>query len=575
MNSAMNRNIYLSVLAAALMCLAGCEDDFETVPLEQNTIDFVFSRTDSLGEAAKLYLNSVYSQMQSGHNRVGGDYLDAATDDAISSSIDNAPDVERLINGAYTASNAIGSEMRWEALYAGIRTASTFVTHIGRVPLKAKAPNGISMNAVWRSEARFIRALHYFDLVKRYGGVPLMGDHVRQLGEDVELPRNTFEECINYIVGECDAIKDSLRVNPVADPEINGHVVTRAAALALKARVLLYAASPLFNGENIDPGNPLTGYTNYDAARWQRAAQAAQDVIALNTFSLLGKFNEVFTAEGNAEVIFFRSNGENTNVESDNGPVGFSGVNLGRGRLSPTQNLVDAFPMKNGLPIADAASGYNPADPYTNRDPRLSLTVLYNGSAWLGSPLQTFEGGRSKPGGLLQQTKTSYYLRKFMGDFAGKDRYENTPHDWIMFRYAEILLNFAEAENEFAGPTPEVYKALTDLRGRAGITAGADNLYGLKASMTKEEMRQAIRTERRIEMAFEEQRYWDIRRWKIADELTAAPFQGLLIINSGGTISYSRVNVFTPAPFTEKRYLYPIPYDEVIENERMVQNPGW
>src|SRR6185436_9055244 len=143
--------------------------------------------------------------------------------------------------------------------------------------------------------------------------------------------------------------------------------------------------------------------------------------------------------KGNPEVIFFRSDGDNTGVENRNGPIGFSGNSQGSGRTSPSQNLVDAFPMIDGRPISTGA--YDPLNPYKNRDPRLDTTILHNNSPWLKTLLETFERGKSKPGGNLQQTKTSYYLRKFMGKFENQTAYANTQHDWIVFRYAEILLN--------------------------------------------------------------------------------------------------------------------------------------
>lgn len=562
----------LPFLIGVLTLASSCESDFEALPVEQYTIDFVFSKTDSLGVNAKSYLNTVYSQLQSGHNRVSGDYLDAATDDAVSSATTTV-DVMRLAAGSYNSASQIASDMRWANYYAGIRSATTFIANIEVVPLKEKLPNGVPMAKVWKSEARFIRAMHYFELLKRYGGVPLMGDHVRQLGEDVELPRNTFEECVNYIVSECEAIKDSLRFYPIASPDVNGHVATKEAALALKARVLLYAASPLYNGGNIDATNPLTGYTNYDANRWERAADAANDFLSQNTyFSLVPDFTNVFITENNSEVIFLRTGDENTGLETANGPVGFPGVNQGSGRTSPSQDLVDAFPMINGKPISDVS--YDPNDPYTNRDPRLNKTVLHNGSQWLNTAIETFEGGRHKPGGPIQQTKTSYYLRKFLGNFETSTNYADTPHDWVFFRYAEILLNYAEAENEFAGPTPEVYKAVTDIRKRAGIQAGGDNLYGLTPGMTPEAMRTVIQNERRIELAFEEHRYWDIRRWKIAEDVFSEPVNGLVIVKSGSTLNFNIVPVLT-ATFNPKRYLYPIIFDEVVKNRNMVQNPEW
>ena len=211
---------------------------------------------------------------------------------------------------------------------------------------------------------------------------------------------------------------------------------------------------------------------------------------------------------------------------------------------------------------------------YQNRDPRLKKTVLHNGATWLNTTLETYQGGTNNPAGATQKTKTSYYLRKFMGAFENEANYYDVRHNWISFRYAEVLLNFAEAQNEYAGPGDDVYQVIKDLRARAGIEAGDDGMYGLNSGMDKEEMRAVIRNERRIELAFEEHRYWDIRRWKIAEDVFNQPVEGLVIINSAGVMIPNFVDVLSTS-FEERQYLYPIPYSEVIKNQNMVQNPGW
>ncbi|PUZ26768.1 Starch-binding associating with outer membrane [Chitinophaga costaii] len=562
----------LICIAGCVLLLAACKKDYEAVPLEKVTIEYVFDKDDSLGTYAEKFLNTVYSDLPSGYNRVGGDILDAASDDAISGLVGTA-NVSQLATGAYSSFAPIADETPWTSCYAGIRTASIFVSNIDVSPVKDKLPNGTSVRYAWKGEARFLRALFYFELLKRYGGIPLMGDTARQLGDDVQIPRSSFADCVQYLVHECDAIKDSLRPNPVQVPEVNSHRATRGAALALKARILLYAASPLFNGQNIDPKNPLTGYTDYDKERWKLAADAARDMINEHTFSLLPNTKDIFITQNNSEVIFFRQGSNTTTIETTNGPVGFAQV--AHGRTNPTQELVDAFPMANGLPITDPNSGYRSDDPYTNRDPRLASSILYNGAQWLNTQLQTFDGGANKPGGTEPGSKTSYYMRKFMGNFENATQYSNTSHDWIILRYTEVLLNFAEAENEYNGPTEEVYQVLKDLRQRAGIAAGDDGMYGLTASASQDVMRQIIHNERRLELAFEEHRFWDIRRWKIAEQVYKNPLHGMQIINDGGSLSYNIIPVFTPAFSSPKMYLYPIPYDEVVKNDNMRQNPGW
>jgi hypothetical protein len=562
----------LIFLAGCMTVIISCRKDYEVIPLEKVTIEYVFDQDDSLGTYANKFLNSIYSKLPGGYNRVGGDLLDAASDDAVSGLVGTSA-VSQLATGAYTSYAAIADESPWNNCYAAIRAASLFVSNIDVSPVKEKLPNGASIRYAWKAEARFIRALFYFELLKRYGGIPLMGDKVRELGDDVQIPRSSFADCVSYIVNECDAIKDSLRPNPIVAPELNSHRATRGAALALKARVLLYAASPLFNGQNIDANNSLTGYNNYDKERWKLAADAARDLINEKTFALLPNFKDVFITQNNSEVIFFRQGGNTTEIESTNGPVGFAAV--ARGRTNPTQELVDAFPTNAGLPLTDPASGYNSNDPYARRDPRLAMSILYNGARWLNTELQTFQGGQHRPGGAEPGTQTSYYMRKFMGNFENATQYSNTSHDWIILRYTEALLNFAEAENESNGPTAEVYQVLKDLRARAGIAAGSNGMYGLKENMTVAEMRNVVRNERRIELAFEEHRFWDIRRWKIAQQVYGKALHGMNIIKEGPALIYNLVEVFKPVFIAPKMYLYPIPYDEVVKNDNMRQNPGW
>ncbi|SKD09989.1 Starch-binding associating with outer membrane [Chitinophaga ginsengisegetis] len=562
----------LIFLAGCMTVVISCRKDYEVIPLEKVTIEYVFDQDDSLGTYANKFLNSIYSKLPGGYNRVGGDLLDAASDDAISGLVGTSA-VSQLATGAYTSYAPIADESPWNNCYAAIRAASLFVSNIDVSPVKEKLPNGASIRYAWKAEARFIRALFYFELLKRYGGIPLMGDKVRELGDDVQIPRSSFSDCVNYIVSECNAIKDSLRPNPVVAPELNSHRATRGAALALKARVLLYAASPLFNGQNIEASNPLTGYNSYDKARWKQAADAARELINERTFALVPNFKDVFITQNNSEVIFFRQGGNTTEIESTNGPVGFAAV--ARGRTNPTQELVDAFPTNAGLPITDPASGYNSNDPYARRDPRLAMSILYNGARWLNTELQTFQGGQHRPGGAEPGTQTSYYMRKFMGNFENATQYSNTSHDWIILRYTEVLLNFAEAENESNGPTAEVYQVLKDLRARAGIAAGSNGMYGLKENMTADEMRNIVRNERRIELAFEEHRFWDIRRWKIAQQMYGKSLHGMNIIKDGPAFNYNVAAVFKPVFIAPKMYLYPIPYDEVVKNDNMRQNPGW
>jgi len=568
------------VIAIGLItAMLSCKKDYEAEPLENVTIEYVFDPNDSLGTNAGNFLNSMYADMfpkSVSRNRIGGNLLDAASDDAIPSNIEEN-DISKLSKGQYSAYERIESEMIWGDCYKNIRAATIFINNIDVVPVNDSKfdplPAGLTVKRAWKAEARFLRALAYFELLKRYGGVTLMGERVLQLGEEVELPRNTYEACVDYIVGEMDAIQDSLLAYPVPSPSRNSHRVTKGAAMALKARVLLYAASPLFNGENIDGANPLTGYTSFNAERWARAAEAAKDIIDLQTYSLVNNVKEIFTRQYNEEIIFFKQWGNNKDIENANGPFGFGTQIGGEGRISPTQEFVDAFPMNTGEPI-DLSGDYDPNNPYTDRDPRLAINVLYNGAKWLSESLQTFEGGRNKPGGTEMQTVTSYYMRKFMGDFEEATQYSEVQRDYVMFRYTEVVLNYIEALNEYSGPSQPIYDQLKALRMRAGILPGDDGNYGIPTTLSKEQMRALIRNERRLELAFEEHRYWDIRRWKIAEELMNVPLHGMQIIQSAGVLTYNPTEVFEPR-FVLGMYFYPIPDSEVLKNTAMKQNPGW
>lgn len=569
--------IMIGLLLLPLLWIA-CER-VETEPKDWIKDELVWDEADRNATLAQWFLNDVYSYLPTGFNRIGGrianssgttqflvgDFLDAASGDAVPSR-NNTP-IENYTNGQVSV--LVNPDPYWGTSYAGIRRATIFLANIDRVPA---TPASIT---AWKAEARFIRAQLYFELLKRYGGIPLLGNRLFTIDDDLALPRNTYAECVNYIVEECNAIKDSLGAEPIAD---NGWGrIPRGAALALKGRVLLYAASPLFNGGGVeaDPNKrALTGYPAYDAGRWQKAIEAAEELIGLNYYALQSNFANVFTAKKNTEVILAKQAANNFSLEANNAPSGYATPALSLGLTSPTQNLVDAFPMINGLSIDNPASGYDPAKPYANRDPRFDASVFYNGKKWLQRDVETFEGGRDKPGGSAIQTKTGYYLRKFMADFTNNTTYTNQSHNFILFRYAEILLNYAEALNE-VGRSEDAIKQIIAIRKRAGIQAGSDARYGVPSDLSQLQLRELIYNERRIELAFEEHRFWDLRRWKIAESVLNGPLYGMKITkNTDGTFSYTRVLVANSV-FQPRFYHMPLPYDETLKNLNLVQNEGW
>lgn len=541
--------IKLLLLYAFMGLFLSCYKN-EKEPLEPLTEEIIFDENDINGYYAERALNHIYGILPQGFNRIDGSFLDAATDDAISSERTN--DIEILGKGLQNP--ALTIDAAFSSNYGGIRKVNLFLSKIDVVPISDAIKN------YWKAEARFLRAMFYFELIKRYGGVPLVGDQILGLNDNIQISQSSFEQCVQYVVSECDAIAPLLKKEPLSAVDIGR--ATQGAALALKSRILLYAASPLHNPSG-------------DEAKWQVAMNAAKAVMDLNYYALLGNFVNLFITRSSTEVILSYQSDRNQDIEKNNAPVGYASNNAGSGMTSPTQELVDAFPMKNGKLITDPTSGYNPANPYADRDPRFNATIFYNGSKWLNRDVETFDGGKDKPGGLIVQTRTGYYLRKFMPDLSTASGYSNQDHNFIIFRYAEILLNYAEAANEL-GQTNIAYTQLTAIRKRAGITAGSDNLYGLKAGMTKAEMREAIRLERRLEFAFEEQRFWDARRWKIAETVFNRMLHGVKIVQTGaGQFSYEVVNAAPVVFIAPRMYFYPFPFSEIQANPALVQNPGW
>ena len=559
---------------------------YEQEPEDWFTSELTFDTLDKNGVIAGFALNNIYTYIPNGFTRVNGDFLDAATDDAVPSRFNT--NVENIAKGAITANSNpeenTGNEMGsyWDNCYYGIRRANIFLKNIDAVPLTNTQTKGYC-----KSEARFLRAYFYWELLKRYGGVPLLGDSIYSLNDNVKIPRSSFAQTVDYIISECDAVKSTMRPDPVADADWGR--VSKGAALALKSRVLLYAASPLYNGGGIESDpvkKALTGYPSADNARWQKVIDACDEFNTIksganNYYGLLSSgtpnsFASVFTSKKSVEIIFAKQSANSTNLEFSQSPVGYLSNNQkSQGLTSPTQDFVDAFPMANGFAINATGSNYSASNPYANRDPRLAVTVFYNGLGWLGRPVQTYEGGFDKPNNMAVsqvQTRTGYYLRKFLGNFTTGTSYSNTSHNFPIFRFAEIVLNKAEALNELN----QVEAAVTEIikvRARAGITAGTPARYGIKVGITQPEMRVLIQNERRIELAFEEHRFWDVRRWKIAPDVYNKVLKGVRITNNT-PLTFQTIDV-SKLTWNNRMYHMPIPFSEIAKNPNLVQNEGW
>ncbi len=558
----MKSNKILSLFIISGIFISSCQK-FETVPNDSINASVVFDQLDKSANFASQARADIYSFLPNGFNRINDVVLDAGTDDAIASRFGNS--IELFSKSGITAST--NPDAQWSRSYSAIRRCNIFLSKIDQVPTDL---NTISR---WKAEVRFIRAFSYFELLKRYGGVPLLGNTVYGLEDNLtNIPRNTFDEVTQYISSECDEVKPLLRTEPEIVAQEFG-TISRGAAYALKSRLLLYAASLLNNPTGI-------------VAKWQVAADEAKALITLagSTYALNPSFTQIFLQRKNNEIILSYQRPNSKDLETQNGPAGFKDPNESNGFVSPSQNLVDAFPMSDGRAIGTSPTlVYNPQNPYINRDPRLAFTVFYNGSMWLNRAVETFEGGLDKPNTIAFQTRTGYYMRKFLGNFETATAYSAPTHNFAIFRYAEILLNYAEAINEAADNTTnrtEAFNQLKALRLRAGIPIGAVAGYqhGLRTNLNQMEMREAVRNERRIEMAFEEQRFWDIRRWKIAESANVGNgfVRGVKITKSQtGTFNYEYVNVDKLTFIAPKMYLYGIPLNDILANPALTQNPGY
>jgi hypothetical protein len=325
--------------------------------------------------------------------------------------------------------------------------------------------------------------------------------------------------------------------------------------MALKARTLLYAASPLHGSSQEE---------------WAQAAEAAHVIIDSAWYSLDPNYSDAFNNSQSSGLIMGRRHNPSNDFEAANFPIGYEGADPG---TCPTQNLVNTYEMANGKDIDEEGSGYDPQNPYENRDPRLKQTVIVNNSMWKGRNVEIWRGGVDGPP-KDRATKTGYYLKKYLQESASMDpdNPASARHLWVYFRYAEVLLNYAEAMNEAYGPadahgyTMTAVEAMNKVRTRAGLPA-------YEGPMTKEAVREEIREERRVELAFENHRFWDIRRWEIGSQTTE--IKGMEItMNQDSTFTYDKVTIEN-RQWDPKMNLYPIPQSELYKNSNLEQNPDW
>lgn len=336
--------------------------------------------------------------------------------------------------------------------------------------------------------------------------------------------------------------------------------------------MLLYAASDLFNTTTWAAGytNPeLISLTGDRQARWKAAADAAKAVIDLagTGYALSGNYRNLFITNSYTlpEVIFSRRNGASNDFEKANYPIGYD---LGNSGTTPSQNLVDAYEMANGTAF-DWNNPVHAAAPYANRDPRLGLTVILNNTTYKSRAVESWAGGRDGRG-IVNATKTGYYLKKYVNENQNLLTGTTSVLSWNIFRLAEIYLNYAEALNEASPGNADIKTFVDRVRARPGVV-----MPPLPTGLSQAEMRARIRNERRVELAFEDHRGWDIRRWLQGPPYLGAPLRGVDITkNADGSFLY-KPTVVEERIFEPKMYLYPIPQGELNASKGLLQNPGW
>lgn len=546
-------------LACVAFLFAGCSLDFD----ESNgdTKEIAYSYYDNLSKLVSY----VYSFLPTDLDRNSGAMMESATDNSMYSWENNS--IYNICNDLWSPITTI--DTGWDYFNA-IRSANSFLENFDIEVLKEFEFNddydAITAKAtLFPYEVRFLRAFYFFELTKRYGSIPML-TRTYEPEEINSVKPSSFEEIIDFIVTECDQIADKLPVNHKDYQGETGRA-TKGAVLALKSRALLYAASPLHNPAN-------------EKEKWEKAAKAAAEVINMNYYSLpkitadplyVNNGNEVLTSP---QLIFERRNGNQTSTfEARNEPMGYEGS---QGGNTPTQNLVDAYEMKDGTPFSwenarHVQEIYVDAEGNPTRDPRLYLNVLHNGAIWLKQKVETNVGGLHT--GMDGATKTGYYLRKHMNPLVSLDPVKplKKEHHYPLFRYAEILLNYAEAMYEWVGADKKIGDECP-LTAREALNLVRDCADMKHVAEENEAFLEKVRNERRIELAFEDHRFWDIRRWKTGE--VVKNIYGVRISGTGTNFTYQKVLV-EQHKWDDKMYLFPIPQKEIYMNPNLKQNPGW
>jgi hypothetical protein len=591
-NKIMKKINIIGVMFLSLVCTS-CGDLF--VPEKENNLGVDYM--DKNASYAEGVLGNAYTRIPCG----SFSFDDVATDDAISN--DPTDNYRKMAAGTWTSDN--NPEEKWQNCRAAIKYINLFLSRAENVQWATDTIASHMYKDREMGEAYGLRAMYMFYLLQAHAGyaadgtllgIPIVTDPETTNG-NFNIPRNTFKECIQAINNDCSKALSLLPTKYIDGGEIpakyqkigatqneydrvfgakfNGRM-DGAIVEAFRSKADLLGASPAFNANS--------GVT------WAEAANSA--AIVLDRIGGVGGMDpKGWTWYANtteidglkngscpAEVMWRGEKSQDTTWEARNFPPSL----YGRGRINPTQNFVDAFPMANGYPITDPESGYNASDPYSNRDPRLAAYVVLNGSTeGVDNTVITTASDGSTKDALNKvngsSTRTGYYLRKLLRQDVNLNptsvtkQYHYTPR----IRYTEIFLDYAEAANEAWGPTGtgghaySAYDVIKAIRSRAGVGKDNGDAYLESIKNDKDKMRQLIRNERRIELSFEGFRFWDLRRWKSnLNETTTG-----MDINSANN-TYKKIDVDT-RNYKDYQYYGPIPYSEVLKFNQLIQNKGW
>jgi len=522
----------------AVMLLSASCNKLELAPLDRLSD----ASTWQDGALIRLYVNASYSTtLLDGFSQ---DLLAAATDEGYN--IHGYGNMQVVQRGELTAANVNNLSTKinyFNFAYSNIRNINIFFSKIDAAPVED------SFKSETKGEMKFLRAYLFANLIWRYGSVPLI-TKVFSLNDDFKTSMTSYDDCVKFIVQELD---EAAKILPADMPASKKGEASGNACKALKSRVLLYAASRLNNPNN-------------DKAKWQAAADAAEALLTAG-YQLNPDYQGTFLTD-NKEVIFaqYLTQANNTNfnlVQGRNGSDGF-------GAQNPSQNLVNAYEMAatgelpyveqpDGSLQVNPSSGYDPFNPYVGRDPRFDASILHDGSIWAGRVTETFHGGKDSPEGNsgFNASLTSYYYKKFLIESIPPSGSTVLPtNPWIFFRYAEILLNYAEAEFEL-GNEDIARKYINMVRARPSVNMPP-------VTDTGEKLRKRIQNERRVELALEEHRFFDVRRWKIAQESENKPLLGMNIQKgTNGAKTYTNTKVID-RKFFDMQYLMPFPSAEVV-----------